>query len=47
LGKQLREKNKEQNKSDEGAHWRTEARKLLLSSFLRLKFSSTINYVNA
>jgi len=33
LGKQLRENNKEQNKSDGGAHWRTEAYKLFRSIF--------------
>jgi len=46
-GKQLGEKNKEQNKSDEDEHWHTEAYKLFRSNFLRFKFSFTINYVNA
>jgi len=45
LGKQLREKNEEQNKPDGGARGRTEACKLFRSSFLRFKFSSTISYV--
>jgi len=34
-GKQLKEKNKEQNISNGGEHWRTEACKLFGSSFLR------------
>jgi len=46
-GEHLREKNKEQNKSDAGAHWRPEACELFQLSILRFKFSSTNNYVNA
>jgi len=44
FGWTTKRKNKEQNKSDGGAHWRTEAYKLFRSSFLRFKFSSTISY---
>jgi len=50
FGKQLTEKKKAKDKSDGGAHWRTEARKLFRSRFEMLWntfiMRSTANYIS-